>query len=38
MSPEAAFTLSLMIYAFTVISQLPGAVFCVTGIKPKKEG
>jgi glycosyltransferase 2 family protein len=38
MSPEAAFTLSLLIYAFTVISQLPGAVFCVTGIKPKKEG
>jgi uncharacterized membrane protein YbhN (UPF0104 family) len=37
MSPEEAFILSILIYAFTIISQLPGAVICVTGIEPKKE-
>lgn len=36
-SPEQAFTLSLVIGAFTLVTQLPGAVVCITGVRPRRR-
>ena len=37
MTSEEAFTLSILIYLFTLISTLPGAWFCVMGISRKES-